>query len=224
MCNLYSDLSAPDWIKLHTEFAGSDWHIPAGNKEPLPAIFPDGVASVVRKTSTGRELVKMRWGFPTPEPKPGEKRKSGYQTNIRQPRWKQWLPWMEVGHRCLVPGTSFSEYDWRTTPPTVTWFALDDSRPLFFFAGVWMPWSGHRGTKAKPADGDHLLYSFLTTAPNSEVAPVHPKAMPLLLLGEATRETWLTGTIGEALALQRPAPDGTLTIVNTGPKEDRAAL
>jgi putative SOS response-associated peptidase YedK len=43
--------------------------------------------------------------------------------------------------------------------------------------------------KANPADGDHLLYSFLTTAPNSVVAPVHPKAMPVLLLDEAARET-----------------------------------
>ena len=25
MCNLYSDLSAPDWIKVHTDFAESDW-------------------------------------------------------------------------------------------------------------------------------------------------------------------------------------------------------
>ena len=26
MCNLYSDLTAPDWIKIHTDFAESDWH------------------------------------------------------------------------------------------------------------------------------------------------------------------------------------------------------
>lgn len=25
MCNLYSDLTAPDWIKVHTDFAESDW-------------------------------------------------------------------------------------------------------------------------------------------------------------------------------------------------------
>lgn len=77
MCNLYSDLSEPDWIKVHTDLAGSDWHIQAGNKEPLDAIFPDSVASVVRKSPKGRELIKMRWGFPVPEPKSGEKKKSG---------------------------------------------------------------------------------------------------------------------------------------------------
>jgi len=31
------------------------------------------------------------------------------------------------------------------------------------------------GCLADPADGDHLLYSFLTTSPNGIVMPVHPK-------------------------------------------------
>ncbi|MES2294332.1 MAG: SOS response-associated peptidase family protein [Pseudomonadota bacterium] len=221
MCNLYSHTKGPKAIRDLANSMGGAWLDNVGNLEPQPAIFPDAVAPVVRSCPEGgRELIKMRWGFPIPEPKPGEKKKSGYQTNIRQPKWKQWLPWMEAGHRCLVPASSFSEYDWRTTPPTVTWFAIDETRPLFFFAGVWMPWSGHRGTKANPANGDHLLYSFLTTAPNEIVKPVHPKAMPVLLLDEAARETWLTGPIEEALALQKPAPDNAVGIVATGPKQD----
>ena len=32
---------------------------------------------------------------------------------------------------------------------TPTWFALDVSRPLFAFAGIWTPWRGVRGTKAQ---------------------------------------------------------------------------
>jgi putative SOS response-associated peptidase YedK len=94
------------------------------------------------------------------------------------------------------------------------------SRPVFFFAGIWRSWSGPRGTKRNPAEGEHLLFSFLTTAPNAEVAPVHSKATPVLLLDEAARETWLTAPVEEALKLQRPAPDGTLKIVAVGPKED----
>lgn len=221
MCNLYSHVKGPKAIKDIANAMGGDWLDSVGNLEPQPAIFPDAVAPVVRsRPEGGRELVKMRWGFPIPEPKPGEKKKSGYQTNIRQPKWKQWLPWMEAGHRCLVPATSFSEYDWRTMPPTVTWFAVDETRPLFFFAGVWMPWTGHRGTKANPADGDHLLYSFLTTSPNSVVGPVHPKAMPVLLLDREARETWMEGSIEEALALQGPAPDDAIEIVANGSKQD----
>jgi putative SOS response-associated peptidase YedK len=30
----------------------------------------------------------------------------------------------------------------------------------------------------------HLVYGFLTTAPNAVVEPVHPKAMPVILTTE----------------------------------------
>jgi putative SOS response-associated peptidase YedK len=82
----------------------------------------------------------------------------------------------------------------------MTWFADDQSRPLFFFAGGLMTWNGHLGTKANPAHSYHLLYSFLTTSPSSVVATVHPKAMPVLLRDEVAWKTWLTGTVEEALA------------------------
>lgn len=31
-----------------------------------------------------------------------------------------------------------------------TWFAHDDTRPLFCFAGIWREWEGDRGTKGPP--------------------------------------------------------------------------
>jgi putative SOS response-associated peptidase YedK len=49
---------------------------------------------------------------------------------------------------------------------------------------------------------------------------VHEKAMPVLLLAEQDRETWMTADVEEALKLQRPAPDGTLRVVATGKKQD----
>ena len=30
------------------------------------------------------------------------------------------------------------------------WFALDDNRALFAFAGIWTEFKGDRGTKSKP--------------------------------------------------------------------------
>jgi putative SOS response-associated peptidase YedK len=69
---------------------------------------------------------------------------------------------------------------------------------------------------------NHMLFSFLTTAPNAEVAQVYEKAMPVLLLTEAQRETWMQGEIEEASLLWRPAKDGTLKVIAKGATEDWA--
>ena len=172
---------------------------------------------VVMTDPTGdRTIIPMRWGFPPP-PHLGTKT---VVTNVRNTNSSWWKPYLRPEFRCLVPVTSFSEYDHRTKPPTCTWFAQDESRPLMFFAGIWRSWEGIRGTKAEPVDGNHMVFSFLTTEPNSVVAPVHPKAMPVLLLTEADRETWLTGSLEDALALQRPASDDAVMVVATGLKQD----
>lgn len=44
------------------------------------------------------------------------------------------------------------------------------------------------------------------------VAPIHPKAMPVLLLDNAAIERWLTATNDDALGLQKPAPDDALIL------------
>jgi hypothetical protein len=52
------------------------------------------------------------------------------------------------------------------------WFARNEERPLFAFAGIWRPWTGERKGEA----GEHLLYTFLPTEPNEVVRPVQPEA------------------------------------------------
>jgi putative SOS response-associated peptidase YedK len=68
-----------------------------------------------------------------------------------------------VGARSI----SFAEYAPEPNPETkkkdVVWFALNDDRPLFAFAGIWTTFSGDRGTKSKPVPGPHQVYGFLTT-------------------------------------------------------------
>ena len=122
-----------------------------------------------------------------------------------------------------MPFTSFCEYADTKPRKTPTWFAGDESRPLLAFAGIWTTWRGTRGTKANPVEGEHHLFGFLTTDANAVVAPVHPKAMPVILRNEAEFEGWLTTPADVALVLQRPLPDDELMIVATGEREDKAA-
>jgi hypothetical protein len=77
------------------------------------------------------------------------------------------------------------------------WFALDEGLPLFAFAGIWASWHGTRGTKKNPVEGRHTLYAFLTTQPNAVVAPVHSKAMPVLLTTADEQAAWLSAPLEE---------------------------
>jgi hypothetical protein len=58
--------------------------------------------------------------------------------------------WLKPENRCLVPANSFAEYAPEPNPQTkkkdVVWFALNDARPLFAFAGIWTTFNGDRGT------------------------------------------------------------------------------
>jgi putative SOS response-associated peptidase YedK len=68
--------------------------------------------------------------------------------------------------------------------------------------------------------GEHLLYGFLTTAANGVIAPVHAKAMPVILRTVEECDAWLTAEPAEALKMQRPLADDALKIVARGEKED----
>jgi putative SOS response-associated peptidase YedK len=123
----------------------------------MPGVFPDYEAPVVRNHESGRELIKMRWGMPPPPQFGGAP-----ITNIRNTSSPHWRGWLKPESRCLVPVSSFSEYAPEPNPVTkkkdVVWFALDESRPLFAFAGIWTSFKGDRGTKAKPVPGPHLVW------------------------------------------------------------------
>jgi putative SOS response-associated peptidase YedK len=209
MCNLYSITKSQDAIRRLFRVERDS----SGNLPPIPDVFPDTMAPVVRNAKDGaRELTMMRWGFPPP-PNLGTRP----VTNIRNTKSPYWRGWLKSEFRCLVPATSFCE--WTDKPPKVThWFALDELRPLFAFAGIWRPWTGMR----KKEEREHLLFSFLTTDSNDAVRPIHAKAMPVMLTEPSEFDAWLSAPVEEALQLQRPLPAERLRIVATAEKLDPA--
>jgi putative SOS response-associated peptidase YedK len=146
-----------------------------GNLPPMPGVFPDYPAPVVRNVGSERETLMMRWGMPPPP------RAGGYPvTNIRNTSSPHWRAWLKPENHCLVPANSFRRVcagaEPRDQKERFVWFALNDDRPLFAFAGIWTEFKGDRGTKSKPIPGPHLVYGFLTTATNAVVEAIHSQS------------------------------------------------
>src|SRR5437588_580704 len=126
MCNLYSITT--NQAAILALFRVVNRYV--GNLQPMPGVFPDYPAPVIRNTGAGRDMTLMRWGMPPP-PRTG----GPPVTNIRNTSSPHWRGWLKPENRCLVPANSFAEYAPETNPETrkkdVVWFALDDRRPLF---------------------------------------------------------------------------------------------
>ncbi len=86
MCNLYSLTKGQAAVVAFIRAMRDR----AGNLPPLPGIFPDYIAPVVRNAADGvRELAMARWGMPGPPAFGGAP-----ITNVRNtksPHWRRWL-------------------------------------------------------------------------------------------------------------------------------------
>ena len=217
MCNLYSITKGQQAIREFTRAMADR----TGNLPPLPGVFPDYAAPIVRNQPDGRELTMARWGMPSPAFALKGKKSDPGVTNVRNVKSPHWRRWLGAEHRCVVPFTSFSEHEVMpdgTRPPV--WFAFDESRPLACFAGIWTRWNSVR--KVKEGETTNDLFAFLTTDPNREVGAIHPKAMPVILTTPDEIDLWMNAPAEEALKLQRPLPDASLVIVARGAKQDGA--
>lgn len=98
----------------------------------------------------------------------------------------------------LVPVTEFCEWEGEPGSKRERWFSLPAS-PIFAFAGIWRP------TEDVPA------FAFLTCEPNPLVAPIHAKAMPVILHPE-DYVRWLDGEAEDACSLAQPFPSQLMSV------------
>jgi hypothetical protein len=109
MCNLYSITTNQEAISALFRVVNRY----VGNLPPVPGVFPDYPAPVVRNAGDERELIMMRWGMPPPTRAGGPP-----VTNIRNMSSPHWRGRLKPESRCLVPANSFAEYAPEPNPET----------------------------------------------------------------------------------------------------------
>ncbi len=206
MCNLYAATMPKD--AMRGLFDRRQVEDQLGNLEPQEQVYPDQNAPIVRRKGDTVVLQTARWGLPSPQRHHSASGIDRGVTNVRNTGSPHWRRWLGPEHRCLVPLTAFAEPLGKSRGNA--WFRFPgDATPMF--AGIWVEsWASIR--KLKDGETTDDLFAFLTTEPNAEVAPIHPKAMPVILTEPDEREIWLTADWEEAKGLQRPLADGILEV------------
>lgn len=215
---IYPDYSAPVIVKGSggREMRDMRWGLPSSRQ----ALFEAALLRANRLRAKGQVIDEAAFAqMVRMEPDSGV-------TNVRQTTSLKtgktnahWRPWLGPANRCLVPVTSFAEPDQVGGSRQNIWFALDEGRPLAFFAGIWTPHACVR--KIKTGWEECETFGFLTTESAEPVRTYHSKAMPVLLTRQEEWDLWMSEAPWEDVKhLQRPLPDGTLKVVAQGVGKD----
>jgi putative SOS response-associated peptidase YedK len=178
---------------------------------------PESFVPVIRKTETGAECVKLRWGLVpffargVVDPKYSTinaKAETVSSSAMYRGPWKR-------GQRCIFPASGFYEWQLQSDMKTkVPYYICVVDQPHYGFAGLW--------DRSESADGVAIeSCTMITVVANKMMAAIHNSKMvkgkPALRTSDEHRmpailhakdwQQWLTGTADEAAKLLQPYPD-----------------
>ena len=192
MCNHYRNIPA-----ALAELENWSDYVRHFETAPDPDVWPRRQGVVARIVDGTRRLDALQWGVPLTMKgkRPGTtvtKRITNVR-NLASPFWRGMKDRAE--NRCLVPFTQFAEPK-PNAGREECWFRVSEAE-VSAFAGIWRP----------TEEGE--AFAFLTCEPNPLVAPIHPKAMPVILDPD-DYDDWLSGE--DAEKFQTPFPSQLMTM------------
>jgi putative SOS response-associated peptidase YedK len=111
MCNLYRLDKGQDTLRRYFKVGRAD----SGNQPPLPGIYPDNVAPIIRQEGSERVMQMARWGQADVAALSQARRDRSRGDERQGNEIAALVRWLKPEHRCLVPVTAFSEPQTRQT-------------------------------------------------------------------------------------------------------------